>query len=168
MRHYEIVASGAVPFFDEDPTHAPSSTLAFWPKKLLRDLRTWPGVFPNGTVDVMRSTRAAHSKLAAGLHVCAGKAYYRSSCAVHPRDHGPVQDATCYFCQHTPPRPSASPWSTGSGGAWSRSGRLHQALHLYEQRRRALRPGGAVRIVQQRIHLRHRLRDDPRVDRPML
>ena len=69
MRHYEIVASGAVPFFDEDPTRAPSSTLAFWPKKLLRDLRTWPGVYyQNGTVDVdALDASGAYSKLAAGL-----------------------------------------------------------------------------------------------------
>ena len=69
MRHYEIVASGAVPFFDEDPTRAPSSTLAFWPKKLLRDLRTWPGVYhKNGTVDVdVLDASGAYGKLAAGL-----------------------------------------------------------------------------------------------------
>ena len=68
MRHYEIVASGAVPFFDEDrrERRRPSR---FGPRRLLEDLRTWPGVYHhNGTVDVdALDASGAYSKLAAGL-----------------------------------------------------------------------------------------------------
>jgi len=68
MRHYEIVASGAVPFFDDDPTQAPEGTLAFWPRKLLRDLRTWPGVHSaNSTVDADLLDASGYGALAAGL-----------------------------------------------------------------------------------------------------
>ena len=38
LRHYEIVASGAVPRFETDLAGCPELTLAFWPKRLLARL----------------------------------------------------------------------------------------------------------------------------------
>ena len=127
MRHYEIVASGAVPFFDEDPTRAPSATLAFWPKKLLlRDLRTWPGVFQNGTVDVdVLDASGAYSKLAAGLLTYLRERLTTEALARYILETmGQAQARNVLILSaHPAPTSSASPWSTGSGSgsAWKRS-----------------------------------------------
>ena len=52
MRHYEIVASGALPFFEDDLADCPELTLAHWPKKLLQSLKTMTGVHAgNKTID---------------------------------------------------------------------------------------------------------------------
>ena len=52
MRHYEILANGAVPYFEDDLSACPRLTLAHWPKQLLESLKTLPGVQGhNATVD---------------------------------------------------------------------------------------------------------------------
>ena len=128
MRHYEIVASGAVPFFDEDPTRAPSSTPVL-AEKLLRDLRTWPGVYPhNGTVDVdVLDASGAYSKLAAGA-VLRRKAHYGSARAVHPRDHGPGPGSQVLILSaHPAPDFLRESVVHGFRQRLERSGRLYQA-----------------------------------------
>ena len=69
MRHYEIAAAGALPYFEDDPADAPALTLAHWPKKLLSELRSWPGVHgENRTVDASRlDAGGRYAAAAAGL-----------------------------------------------------------------------------------------------------
>ena len=50
MRHIEIMASGCVPFF-VDIDELPRRTMQFYPKKLLKEARIFPGTMFNGAND---------------------------------------------------------------------------------------------------------------------
>lgn len=47
LRHYEIVANGCLPYFENDPTECPNRTMALWSKTLWMDARrlydAWKG-----------------------------------------------------------------------------------------------------------------------------
>lgn len=71
MRHYEIVASGSVPYWVGPPdiTQCPAGRLAFWPKALLKRITQLRGVDgPNRRVNASKlDAGGTYAEVAAGL-----------------------------------------------------------------------------------------------------
>ena len=70
MRHYEIIANGAVPFFTSNFDRCPSKTLSHWPKHLLKRIGTdlFKGIIDEGTLDAPTlDAQGLYPSVAAGL-----------------------------------------------------------------------------------------------------